>query len=76
MKNVSSEPIGLAAQNYYLFDRTQEAIQCIPSAGLTKELPAGQITHGHLKYTASKDLQLGEMIFDHPGAGKIVRVFP
>lgn len=76
VKNISSEPIGLAAENYYLFDQTREAIQCTPSAGLTKELPAGEITHGHLKYKASEDLLLGEMVFDHPGAGKIVRIFP
>lgn len=76
VKNVSSEPIGLAAENYHLLDRTRETIQCTPSAGLTKELPAGEITHGQLKYKASEDLQLGEMVFDHSGAGKITRVFP
>ena len=76
VKNISSEPIALEARNYHLLDRTRETIQCNPSIGLTKELPAGQIAFGHLKYKGSEDVQLGEIVFEHPRAGKIIRVFP
>jgi len=76
VKNISSEPIALEAGNYHLLDRTRETIQCNPSIGLIKELPAGQIAFGHLKYKGSEDVQLGEIVFEHPLAGKIIRIFP
>ncbi|MCP4673682.1 MAG: DUF3192 domain-containing protein [Desulfobacula sp.] len=76
VKNISPEPIALEAGNYHLLDQTRETIPCSPSIGLIKELPAGQIASGHLKYKGSEDVQLGEIVFEHPRAGKIIRVFP